>query len=239
MFNNVQHVKDIILDEGKNLTRSVLIFVCKLKQQQQAGWGAFRFYLNSCNWRSQEAPFSHLDLLKRKPLWEKLVTGQTLGLRVFQELQFVLSDQTITLITVSSEDHLQNETETEMIKCDRIWCRQGQDAGATRKTKLLQATMASKHQTYFQHVWVATSRTQEVVFTSGRMQGGKLLQVNVAKPFNPILKLTVVKHTSDSCVTITRQPWKVTYLNLLRVKTSSWAWMGLNFSCRKHFLNKY
>ena len=49
MFNNVQHVKDIILDEGKNLTRSVLIFVCKLKQQQQAGWGAFRFYLNSCN----------------------------------------------------------------------------------------------------------------------------------------------------------------------------------------------
>lgn len=54
--------------------------------------------------------------------------------------------------SVSSEDHLQNETETEMIKCDRIWCRQGQDAGATRKTKLLQATMASKHQTYFQHV---------------------------------------------------------------------------------------
>lgn len=103
MFNNVQHVKDIILDEGKNLTRSVLIFVCKLKQQQQAGWGAFRFYLNSCNWRSQEAPFSHLDLLKRKPLWEKLVTGQTLGLRVFQELQFVLSDQTITLITLSAQ----------------------------------------------------------------------------------------------------------------------------------------
>ena len=26
---------------------------------------------------------------------------------------------------------------------------------------------------------------------------------------------------------ITRQPWKVTYLNLLRVKTSGWAWMGL------------
>ena len=47
---------------------------------------------------------------------------------------------------------LYNNTETEMIKCDRIWCRQGQDAGATRKTKLLQATMASKHQTYFQHV---------------------------------------------------------------------------------------
>lgn len=65
---------------------------------------------------------------------------------------------------------------------------QGQDAGATRKTQLLQATVDSKLQTYFQHVWVATSRTQEVIFTSGRMQGGKPFQINVAKPFNPFLK---------------------------------------------------
>ena len=39
MFKNVQHVKDIILDQRKTLTQSVLIFVCKLKQEQQAGWG--------------------------------------------------------------------------------------------------------------------------------------------------------------------------------------------------------
>ena len=98
MFKNVQHVKDIILDESKKLTWPVVTFVRNLKQQRQPGVGA-----SGPIWDRTPRKLCFPTLIYLKPLWEPLITGQILGLRVFEELQFILSDRTITLITLSAQ----------------------------------------------------------------------------------------------------------------------------------------
>lgn len=147
-----------------------------LNSSDNQGWG-LQVLSEQLRQNTPEALFSHLDLLKTSV--GTAHNRSDTGFKSFRRVTIhSLRPNNNSNNSVSSEDHLQNETEM-------MW---GQDVGAMRKTKLLGATMDSKHHTYFQQVWVATSRTQEVIFTSGRMQGGKLFQVNATKPFDPFLK---------------------------------------------------